>query len=1166
MRPYIARSPFAHPGSCSGFALVVALGLMAYVVLLFTSLASILRVETTQADRQQEICLARENALLGLQIALGELQKQLGPDQRVSARSDILERGLVAVDQHHWLGVWADPDVLSGSATDDPKDAPQLLTWLVSGNSGQAPSALTQDPAVGVAGIADPNDRLEIVGALNGSGDVWVPKVQLENGTGAFAYWVADEGTKANVQSVAADYPERAANSDPSLSLLPQRLGIQILDTKLRSWQSGSAPRSKLYGLHALDVGAGTALSEQYFHDLTAHSEGLLTDVMHGGLKLDLERVIEMKAADFDRRFLPLVDDDDRMFPSNLPPDLLGTLGNTGPRWDVLHLFPQMTRGATNSFPLTPNYESSWEGRFQLGVAPVLAHFQVYASMSIVDRGLQTDDMDNDDPSDDVSYYGYSPRMYFLPVVVLWNPYDVILDAPKTVLNWQFVTEGTVAQFGCRGFYIPPDSSTDPILELGEVEFPPFLGRGVVHMPFPIPAHRYDPGKAYIFSPGMHFRHGSEAIEMALGMNPGYGSYHHASTELRSEVPLVFKDPELQGNFELEVFRINIPESLSTDETNINIGLADSGKSFLNIDRVEFAGFARDTNILNPPGGGGVLRYPVGLDSDVPLLPVPTTQDLLFGVEVSLALPGLQIDDYAPDRARGRMLSNFNLRTRRVDRLHFPHDFPGGFGQDPENRSYNSIFLPGVHSQVNIDQYYDMASPGVGGTQAYIGHYNGSIGPIDRAVYFYLPRGAHPFYSVGDLRHIDLIDAVDVIGNEPRALAQAGQMRNHGPSFVVGSSYADAFIDFDALYQLDHRNEPYPDYSWLCNYQLWDRFFFSGIDGAGTFNYPLPFGGYRLEETIDPLAPTTDQLDALRDFEQAASQLTVSGAFNVNATSVAAWTALFASFFGEDAQTINAGRFSNPTASPVLGAPLQTGGPYANGGNTASTSFHAGYRRLNETEINNLAAAMVDQVKLRGPFTSLAQFVNRSLVSTDDPDGAVYDPSGTVHKANGSNLRNRPTLAELAADPRMMGALQAAIDTAGLNDDFRDLWFIERRDTRDLEPQNRRLPPNVPAAMGPYMAGAPGYLNQGALLARLAPALSARSDTFTVRAYGEARNPRTGEVSGRATCEAVVQRRYDYVDAAADAPGVFPPTNVVNQSFGRRFEIVALTWLDAGSL
>ena len=62
-----------------------------------------------EADR-----MARANARMALMIALGELQKAAGPDQRVSATAAILgdtnntyTTSTTAADgRKHWVGVW----------------------------------------------------------------------------------------------------------------------------------------------------------------------------------------------------------------------------------------------------------------------------------------------------------------------------------------------------------------------------------------------------------------------------------------------------------------------------------------------------------------------------------------------------------------------------------------------------------------------------------------------------------------------------------------------------------------------------------------------------------------------------------------------------------------------------------------------------------------------------------------------------------------------------------------------------------------------------------------------------------------------------------------------------------------------------------------------------
>jgi hypothetical protein len=90
--------------------------------------------------------------------------------------------------------------------------------------------------------------------------------------------------------------------------------------------------------------------------------------------------------------------------------------------------------------------------------------------------------------------------------------------------------------------------------------------------------------------------------------------------------------------------------------------------------------------------------------------------------------------------------------------------------------------------------------------------------------------------------------------------------------------------------------------------------------------------------------------------------------------------------------------------------------------------------------------------------------------------------------------------------------------------------------------------------------GALGFLTQADLLQFIGPALTARSDTFRIRAYGEALDA-AGKVTAKAWCEAVVQRSPNYVDGADNTLTLPETLNPVNSRFGRRFEIVAFRWL-----
>ena len=75
------------------------------------------------------------------------------------------------------------------------------------------------------------------------------------------------------------------------------------------------------------------------------------------------------------------------------------------------------------------------------------------------------------------------------------------------------------------------------------------------------------------------------------------------------------------------------------------------------------------------------------------------------------------------------------------------------------------------------------------------------------------------------------------------------------------------------------------------------------------------------------------------------------------------------------------------------------------------------------------------------------------------------------------------------------------------------------------------------AANGVTGAMMPGWLSQADVLTPLAPVINARSDTFRVRAYGDA-GPDYPDI--KVWCEAIVQRVPEYVEDESDPPHARP--------------------------
>jgi hypothetical protein len=153
-----------------------------------------------------------------------------------------------------------------------------------------------------------------------------------------------------------------------------------------------------------------------------------------------------------------------------------------------------------------------------------------------------------------------------------------------------------------------------------------------------------------------------------------------------------------------------------------------------------------------------------------------------------------------------------------------------------------------------------------------------------------------------------------------------------------------------------------------------------------------------------------------------------------------------------------------------------------------------GRRTLSRAEIRNLAEGMVEEVKLRGPFLSMSDFVNRRLA--DDETGR-------------------------------MGALEGALVRSGINAAFRERWPLDNAAALpDYDhPENIIDPTRIEQRAKPDSTawGALAHITQADVLQSLGPALTARSDTFVIRGYGSSLDA-AGNVVAEAWCEAVVQR------------------------------------------
>ncbi len=289
----------------------------------------------------------------------------------------------------------------------------------------------------------------------------------------------------------------------------------------------------------------------------------------------------------------------------------------------------------------------------------------------------------------------------------------------------------------------------------------------------------------------------------------------------------------------------------------------------------------------------------------------------------------------------------------------------------------------------------------------------------------------------------------------------------------------------------------------------------------------------------------TKHIDKADAWKSVASRLTVEGMFNVNSTSYTAWRALlgharnqrvpFQKQSGSAVSVSLSGKSDHVVSRfSVAGSPDATAAP--DGGEFSAANEFTGYRLLNDANIDELANEVVNQVRARGPFLSLSEFVNRQLSS---------------------------------GDLALAGTLQAALKKLAENKTNSPFTGVSNLEfTKEAVPPPKEEKPEYQfeeAAIGNSAYGLPGWIRQADILRPIAPILTARDDTFTVRAYGDSRD-KSGIIKARSVCEATVTRHRDYVDTSDAADTAAAPISGVNLRFGRSFKVISFRWLSPAEI
>ncbi len=1100
-----------------GFALVVTLSLMILLTVIAVGLLSLSSISLRSSSQGEAMAVARTNARMALMMAIGELQKEMGPDSRISAPHDA-GTSPPPGGQPHWTAVY---DAWS-AATPGDAETPQSRSlkfrgWLASGvdpASGGTADKVTLVGAESLGGTAGPDDLVSV--PMYG--------VNVGNQRGKFAWWISDESTKAKINAG----PDASPTSSPLFDAQsPPHVGHQAFpDLKEFVWKPGQRSTAVTNSSVNLAAELGPGGVGSLNHGITVHSAGVLSDVRAGHLKRDLTNLLSRPVTELENKPLYLADGRMNRFQisdSGAISNMAGVSANAAGanRWGInleeLHLFHQLHREVDWSAgaPRLVNKNSKEDmaqDRFFIYRKPVMEAQSVMLSFIA---------------EPDAAPGTYRIEAMIDAMVATSNPNDIPIVWPA----------GVLLRMEMEGFPYRPkwnirraNNSVKHPPTVQAINYPYF--KSSISGGFTL-----EPGEAAVFGASTTDT-SSESVNLKRGYLPRGGlriadkrwstdnAYDAAVDGLRATglVPTDTMDftmiPAAATNGATPSGWISCYAKLrnSSGGTDLSMSthrLAGGGGSVLTTAPIN----RYMQNSISPPQRLGIQEF---IGKPMPVLMVTTMPN------VEISRTALQPPNAFPSRA-------YHFHEPAISTMIVSTTTAANTDLTMQNSQLLAIAEPMDYEFGN-----DRSLPaGADGGKLYHGGarevgLGGSFNVIKRRIPLAAPL------SLGAFENAIACGLVQRFAAPGKAL-NGNANGLPATAKTIGNSWSNPFIASNSVFAGD-----YHDPSWMANTALWDSWFLSGIvDGRATGSSSWAADSRSQREQFRALAESTGKLrnqrlayhsrvplqaaldelfdgDSLKPsaINKLPKYLLVEGAFNVNSTSVKAWQALLSSV-REQELIVNGG------AKEKFDHPFGTLG-YAH--DKSPTNDWAGLRDLSDSEIESLAKAIVVEVKSRGPFLSMADFVNRRPNSSD-----------AGHKA--------------------LGALQTAIDKSGLNNRFTE-------DGREL------LESNLPGLAGnktlndePTAAraiGSAGYLSQAALLSSLGSQITVRGDTFIIRAYGDQRD-KAGNVLAKSWCEAVVQRLPEYLDPS-DAPEASNNLTAANSKFGRKFDIISFRWLNSGEI
>ena len=1143
---------------------------MVLITLLSVGLLGLSAVELRRSSNGESRAIAMANARLGLMLALGQLQRELGDDRRITADASILNSEASPSAVGVWNG-WSPAlatKARAGTANVDykgPKSQTGFRTWL---GSSPDPTKLEKLDWHRTGPTDDPVVMFEESKSGFNLRSEKIP-VQIGDKRGGVSWAITQENTKARVNIGTNDdrriLPEDRMQS-PSRPNLALSNGLKQPEDK---WERRPATIATLPQV-LLDEAyqASPAQIGKAAKDYTTDAFSLLTNPVNGGLKVDFSTGFDLTDSEFAAASWG---DIKNPFRATTPRDYKGqkplymplvnnAMAQVYMNFDPASVTHKFAVNGVPTFDTLRSYYRTYRNLYttSAGVTAFERPYSHVASTQVTGRPFGTKTHPTLAPVLDRMSLVYSIYakgdgtlcILLTPYVTLWNPHNVDVETEGVVIypwidfavfwNWNVtsVTEGnktwnsSLSRFVGEGFQ-GHGRSTRPYFYLHLTESGKNVSSGTKNIS---PAIHMEPGEVRVFCLAENDRRDLEILQGAPArtwrMRPVSGASDITSS--------------LKGGIVL-----NMTKSIG-GTSNFNYKLKPN--DVVNSARVEFdrstyyyiVNMADSYQIKNPNSELMVENRPAF--GSLPSLNAES--NLYFYAQVhshrasSKGNDGFNYPRFTfQEISENPKLVGSMLTYHRVAQSSSLPLADMMFTTNPR-QPYINQYLSGVNSggaaQFQTAPHYESLMQGgsslaqlamettPNGRKAFYGPSHSAATGRSNLAFFEVPQS--PTLSLGSFQHCDLTATA------------------FGCPSQIGNSWASPYLPAQSVQRtattapngetISPSGLSIYDASYLANEAIFDGYYLSGA--APKFGSRSSANGSAAVWTTDQLSETTKTVDVLEAFYQdpttnplrnprmapyragltpariknilntparctmLAGYLMVEGGFNINSTSEEAWTAMLASLRGVEPasadKTIQS-RFRHIiTNSPV---------------SMAENDPWSGFRTLTDPEIRLLAKNLVVEIKLRGPFLSLGEFINRRI----------------------SNERTM----------NLAGALQTAIDKSNLNKKFRYSNF----DTTAYPNKENLTNPNTGT-------NTPGWLSQADILNGLAPYITPRSDTFTIRTLGEARNAK-GEVINSVWLEAVVQRVPDWVDPVdSSATAIADLTSQVNKDFGRRFQVVSI--------